>query len=324
MSEVYTFKVVFQYGVAVRISPAIDAEKTGEIIPYGTILESNKSLVLDGINYVKLMDGRGWIFSTKGGVKVLDLIEVTRCASSSSFSSSFFTSPVSSVDNLSALIDPVSPRCEESECDDLPFKPRKNLAHLLVSPQGNRTRSTQLWREIRNSVRSCGSFADFSSLVLRGLPLELQPPAIPEPGPARSAWMASSDADQMLRVRISILAAITRQCAGVIADVGGLEAHLWVVTHLGACDFSHVLRLFDNAALFRFEELRMEHRLAVLAKLNELTVSVKVHTAELGRQVDMLPDDLRHILQRWVMIKVYTCLFYHSLLFSNFLAFVDT
>lgn len=303
MSEVYTFKVVFQYGVAVRVSPAIDGEKTGEIIPYGSIIESTKSLMLDGINYVRLSNGKGWIFSTKGGVKVLDLIEVRR-ACSSSVSTGAFTSLASSVDNFSVLIHPASPRCEESECDDLSFKPRKNLAHLLVSPQGNRTRSTQLWREMRHSVRSCGTFAEFSSLVLRGLPLELQPPTVPEPGPARSAWMASSDVDQMLRVRISILAAITRQCAGVIADVGGLEAHLWVVTHLGACDFSHVLRLFDSAALARFEGLRMEHRMAVLAKLNELTVSMKVHTVELGRQVDMLPDDLRHILQRWVIIKV--------------------
>lgn len=44
----------------------------------GHIFTASKSLFLDGINYVKISDGRGWVFSKKGDTQVLDLLEVYR------------------------------------------------------------------------------------------------------------------------------------------------------------------------------------------------------------------------------------------------------
>lgn len=311
--EVYSYKVVFQFGVAVRVSPAINADKTGEIIPFGTVLESTKSLFLDGVNYVKLSDDRGWIFSHKDTVKVLDLIEVTRRGAAPSIPQPE-RSRTPSAENISSRIssDSSSPTTiSEGETRDEDLftpsqKPRRNLSHLLLSPSTPRKTRSNQWREIRQKVRACTSFDAFSELVLSGLPAELQPPAIPEPGPARSAWMSSSDDnDQYLRAKISILASITRHCADMIADVSGLESHLWVIVHLGAADSSHVLRLFDVAAQNNFDNLiYVEYRAFVLSKLDELNKQTKVHAVELGRLVDMLPDELRHFLQRWVMIKV--------------------
>eukprot|EP01033_Poteriospumella_lacustris_P011930 gene11930-8515_t len=159
---------------------------------------------------------------------------------------------------------------------------------------------------MRLKVRACSTFADFSRLVQYDMPVELKPPAIPEPGPARSAWMSSMEDDNVVLIKISLLASITRHCVEMYSDISGLEAHLWVISHLGAADVSHVLRLFDQAAQQRFDRIEsVEFRMAMLGKLNEVNGKTKVHAVELGRRVDILPDDIRHFLQRWVIIKVY-------------------
>ncbi len=49
-----------------------------QVLECGTVFTANKSLFLDGINYVKIADGRGWVFSKKGDTQVLDLLEVCR------------------------------------------------------------------------------------------------------------------------------------------------------------------------------------------------------------------------------------------------------
>jgi hypothetical protein len=76
--ENFCYKVIYPGGTFVRISPALDAEKTGEILEYGAVFCASKSLFLDGINYVKLSDGRGWLFESRGSTQVLQLLEVTR------------------------------------------------------------------------------------------------------------------------------------------------------------------------------------------------------------------------------------------------------
>ena len=86
--EKYIYKVVYPGGTFIRVSPAIDSEKTGEILNYGTVFEASKSLVLEGVNYAKLADGSGWVFGKKGEMQVLELLEVVRFSSSSSSSSS--------------------------------------------------------------------------------------------------------------------------------------------------------------------------------------------------------------------------------------------
>lgn len=118
--------------------------------------------------------------------------------------------------------------------------------------------------------------------------------------------------DNVVLIKISLLASITRHCVEMYSDISGLEAHLWVISHLGAADVSHVLRLFDQAAQQRFDRIEsVEFRMAMLGKLNEVNGQTKVHAVELGRRVDILPDDIRHFLQRWVIIKVSYSSVYH-------------
>ena len=76
--EVFRYKVVYPGGTFVRISPAMDAEKTGDILDFGTVFEASKSLFLDGTNYAKLSNGHGWIFDSKNGIEILELLEVVR------------------------------------------------------------------------------------------------------------------------------------------------------------------------------------------------------------------------------------------------------
>lgn len=328
--EIYCYRVVFPFGVSIRVSPAIEAEKTGEVLPCGTIIESTKSIILDGVNYVKLSDDRGWIFSMKDDVPVLDLIEVRRIPppsvpipmlappsmstprKNSRSDSGDETSPSSSELSFQGLT-PRTPSPEFTEAvttDHTPsapsMKPRRNLSQYLLSPGSTRGNGRgSLWKDMRLKVRTCSTFADFSRLVQFDMPVELKPPAIPEPGPARSAWMSSMEDDHIVLIKISLLASITRHCVEMYSDISGLEAHLWVISHLGAADVSHVLRLFDQAAQQRFDRIEsVEFRMAMLGKLNEVNGQTKVHAVELGRRVDILPDDIRHFLQRWVIIKV--------------------
>lgn len=326
--EIYCYRVVFPFGVSIRVSPAIEAEKTGEVLPCGTIIESTKSIILDGVNYVKLADDRGWVFSMKDDVPVLDLIEVRRIPvpnvpvlappsmstprKNSRSDSGDETSPSSSELSFQGLTPRTpSPELADSFTSDQtfsapPMKPRRNLSQYLLSPGSARGKGRgSMWKDLRLKVRACSTFADFSRLVQYDMPVELRPPAIPEPGPARSAWMSSMEDDNVVLVKISLLASITRHCVEMYSDISGLEAHLWVISHLGAADVSHVLRLFDQAAQQRFDRIEsVEFRVAMLGKLNEVNGQTKIHAVELGRRVDILPDDIRHFLQRWVIIKV--------------------
>lgn len=326
--EIYCYRVVFPFGVSIRVSPAIEAEKTGEVLPCGTIIESTKSIILDGVNYVKLSDDRGWVFSMKDDVPVLDLIEVRRIPvpnvpvlappsmstprKNSRSDSGDETSPSSSELSFQGLTPRTpSPELADSFTSDQtfsapPMKPRRNLSQYLLSPGSARGKGRgSMWKDLRLKVRACSTFADFSRLVQYDMPVELRPPAIPEPGPARSAWMSSMEDDNVVLVKISLLASITRHCVEMYSDISGLEAHLWVISHLGAADVSHVLRLFDQAAQQRFDRIEsVEFRVAMLGKLNEVNGQTKIHAVELGRRVDILPDDIRHFLQRWVIIKV--------------------
>lgn len=74
----YVYKVVYPGGTYIRSSPSIDADRVDSmpILEFGSIFTANKSVYLDGVNYVKLSDGRGWVFSNKGSTQVLDLLEV--------------------------------------------------------------------------------------------------------------------------------------------------------------------------------------------------------------------------------------------------------
>ena len=61
----WTYKVVFPGGVKIRPAPDTEAEEAGEemvVMPCGEVFEAGTVLALNGRNWVKLSDGRGWVF----------------------------------------------------------------------------------------------------------------------------------------------------------------------------------------------------------------------------------------------------------------------
>mmetsp|Transcript_329 Transcript_329/g.1070 ORF Transcript_329/g.1070 Transcript_329/m.1070 type:complete len:633 (-) Transcript_329:174-2072(-) len=61
----WRYKVVYPGGVQVREAPSVAAPRTGVVLGLGTEFEASKSLSLDGVVYVRLADGTGWVFETK-------------------------------------------------------------------------------------------------------------------------------------------------------------------------------------------------------------------------------------------------------------------
>lgn len=266
--DIYSYKVIYPGGTFVRVSPAVNAAKTGDILEFGAVFEATKSLYLDGINYVKLASGKGWVFGSKGDIKVLDLIEVSHRPEVVQF----------------------AVRSETSSVDCVP------------KSQSGKSRSQNLyWREVRARVRSCTTFDHFSKLVCDGT--SERPPSTPEPGPARSAWMSESLSDVQVRRCISLIASTTQKGAQGLAEMGDLEAHLWVLAHMGA-QVPHVMQLAVAEANWRFEQLAVVQRGELLTCALEVGAATRAHNAELARHIDVLPDDLRNFIQRWVIIKV--------------------
>jgi hypothetical protein len=84
----WTYKVVFPGGVKIRPAPDTEAEEAGEemvVMPCGEVFEAGTVLALNGRNWVKLSDGRGWVFEAlpneatpgENETQVLELINCT-------------------------------------------------------------------------------------------------------------------------------------------------------------------------------------------------------------------------------------------------------
>lgn len=366
--EIYCYRVVYPSGVFVRVTPDVNGEKTGEIIPCGATFRSMKSLFLDGINYVQLEDSRGWIFSSLNGKMVLELVELVRIprqlsstlnpgtASTRASPSlptesptqerkSLTTSESSSYEDLKRLDFGYSDSESNSSDSDAGSQnlksqppptqlqsngivahaasvfhspdrmsklPQGNMntprASILQSPLPNKqVRMEQKWREARIKTRSCQTFDDFTSLIMKGIDQKLLPPVITEPGPARSAWMATvcDESERKLSGIISTICGVTRQCADTISDTQQLESHLWILSHLGASEISLVMKLLDKAAQSKFEEICHMQRDEILTKANEVCRLSKPYAKELTNQLTtMIADDVKNFLQRWIILKV--------------------
>jgi hypothetical protein len=300
----------------VRLTPNVDGERSGEVIPFGTEFESTKSLYLDGVNYV-LLDGnnRGWVFQSLMGRQVLEELEVirtprhdaavvspspphtlshslshsdkvvTRSVSTDSLSSSATATTTVTVSTATISLGPsLSSTGHTSFATESPLRGRRpdqqassprSASRVLTSPLPKEaTRQAQQWRTIRAQMRACASFAAVSELVRLEQDAQRLPPATPEPGPARSAWMAStcalSESDRRLTTLISAICGVARQCADTVSDTSQLESHLWIMCHLGAKDVEHVLRLADVAAQDRFERISFAQRDEVLSRASEV------------------------------------------------------
>lgn len=268
-NDVYCYKVVYPYGAFIRVSPALHAAKTGETLESGIVFESSKSVFSDGINYVRLDDGRGWVFSSKDNIQVLDLIKVYK-----------------------KKIDSLNKMQTQTHSESL-----SNILHIKTDRN-----QTVYWREIRCKATFCRSFADFSSLCCGGV--VHGPPSTSAPGPARSEWMAeASHGDDQVRRCISLIASTTRKGAESVSCTRDLEAHLWVLAHLGG-QIGHIMQLVVDEANVYFEKMSPSRRSQLLAVALEVGAATRLHNIELSRHIGILADDLRHFIQRWVIIKV--------------------
>ena len=336
--EVFRYKVVYPGGTFLRISPATTAEKTGSILEFGTIFDATKSLFLDGINYAKLSDGSGWVFERKNDVQILELLQIIRvpCKSIIKGNSTEESTPSKSVpviaiphQSLSALVGnragvaesaPNSPHEERLESHNS----LHNRGSLPTQRQQAKVEN-RLWRDVRARCGVCGTFEEFLQLVatvkisIEGMP---------------------SQHEQRVLDSITLIASITGQCSAHVVrqgkDLVGVGACLWVLVHMGS-RVSHTMALivesanqiFESASsmkkanLLRYVDLTfiyydIEQRASAFSKMTltllcphflssvvlEVGTRTKSHAADLARQVDILPDDIRNFLQRWIIVQV--------------------
>ena len=81
VSELFSYRVVYPGGTYIRLHPSQDADNCVEILEFGSIFESTKSVVLDGVNYV-FVPSVGWVFDHKDNDVVLKLERCERIQSS--------------------------------------------------------------------------------------------------------------------------------------------------------------------------------------------------------------------------------------------------
>ena len=292
-SEQYRYKVVYPGGTYVRVSPNIDAEKTGEILECGAVVESSKSIVLDGVTYVRLTSTEGWVFESKKGVKVLELIECVRDTSMKG-SESTFAQEILTLTNAR--------------------RRKSKLSHVLRE-------EIRYWKSVRNSAAAVLTFEGFVELSSR---LEIKSSKFGDVGPCRGAWITQSiqEQDQQIRQCLSRIVSVVHLCAAAVS-VEGLDSALWVLCHLGN-RVNHIIEIAVEEASVRFENTPVEARHPLLLTVLEVAARTRDLSVELAlmRGVDLMPDDLRHYLQRWIIIRVRTheslILYLHILLYHSY------
>jgi hypothetical protein len=283
-SEIFEYRVVYDGGTYVRSTPDMNSEKTGEIIECGTILFTSKSIMMDGVNYVKLLDGSGWLFDRKGDIQILELIDCVR--------------------NNQKINDTHNSNYDMNSVVMEANKYRKKISHSPIV-----TSEAKYWKNIRMQCALLTNFDDFIKLVENVIE---KPPDRSEPGPARSQWMIekSLHTKTNIKVLISRLAAITltNAFADRLNEAQGLEASLWIFVHLGI-HASHVLELADIDVNCIFNIFTEESRNTMLETVLNVTQLNRPIVDELCHHVGVLADDVKLFIQRWIIIKVILHLF---------------
>jgi hypothetical protein len=285
--EKYRYKVVYPGGVHIRISPAVDAEKTGVVLEYGDIFESIKSSVMDGINFVKVLDGSGWVFRNLGDTEILELLEVVQIQVKSKRQSTSSLRAVSEADFSLA-----SPSKREDENSSVQNSANSSSSGQRLSFDRVSSKSFQAsrayqkyWREMKTKVADCGSFEVFCCI-------------------ANTCDVSVVDSkSERQRSLIKFIVSVTRQAIHEI-DVTGLEMCLWLFVNLGFKLSRTALALIIDSANKKFEKVPADLRQGLLEALTALGDRTKTQRAELGKLVDILPDDIKNFHQRWLLIKV--------------------
>jgi hypothetical protein len=177
--EVFRYKVVYPGGTFLRISPALDAKKTGEILEYGSIFDASKSLFLDGINYAKLSDGSGWVFENKNNVQILELLQIIRVPCDKVLKGKSITSASqnSSTESLmisdnTALSQSIGRSLSVPTLMDnrtgVPTlgseKSVQSISQIPAQRQQAKVENRQ-WRDVRARCGACDTFDDFLQLA---------------------------------------------------------------------------------------------------------------------------------------------------------------
>jgi hypothetical protein len=257
--EVFRYKVVYPGGTYLRISPAIDAEKTGTVLEFGTIFDASKSLFLDGVNYAKVSHGNGWVFEKKDDVQILELLQIIRVPVKKIQEDIESCEKQMSAENVDAQASSTSTNSVSAQALHIPLTGDRAGAAVLT-PSGiesdescltNYTIPTQrhtkvenrLWRDVRARCGACATFDEFLQLVTV---LKISIDGLHAPH------------EQRVLNSINLIASITGQCsAQVIKDRGcmrGVDVStcLWVLVHMGS-RVSHTMSLIVEAANLIFE-----------------------------------------------------------------------
>ena len=306
--ECYRYKVVYPAGVSVRLNPSIDSAKTGEVLKCGTLVEASKSLMLDGVNYIKLSNGKGWVFGKKGDAEILELVKVYRVpavpharkTTKRSICESDFFDEGEPVDSVNLSCTPTDTdvhrtcRLRKSDASSNSDKQLNSSVAVIErsSKQRHALRTEQLyWRDIKSKVYDCISCDGFFQLA----------------SDAYSASVSLMDGkiDKQKRYHISLLVSITQlSIEKPYLCTDSLISSLWLLLNLGDKASRVVLSLVDIAADRRFEALSQTQRRSLLETLNEVGERSKLQYIELGKLSEVLSDDIKSFHQRWIMISV--------------------
>jgi len=275
--EIYRYKVVYPGGTYIRISPALNAEKTKTILKFGDEFEASKSIVLDGVNYVKLSDDSGWVFARHHDKEVLQLIDCIRIPIVNN-------NPIAVKSNISfdkSLI-------------------KKNSKKVQIESAENKAKNNY-WKEVRTKVMDVKSFNAFKKISLT---VKLHPSLIAH-GPALSIPSDDNDA-KVLKIcnLICRIASVARQCTNSnVAE--GLEAALWLLVHLGSNSrVTYVLTLAVEASNQILDELSLDQQSDVLSQVLEVSSSSRKFFVELAKLVNFSETDIGNFLQRWMMLQI--------------------
>lgn len=270
--EVFRYKVVYPGGTYVRISPATEAEKTGDVLEFGTTFDASKSLFLDGINYAKLSDGSGWVFERKDDVQILELLQIIRVPLKKFLEKSALKEGRlhhKNLDGERVATDQTTPNCldpsiigdrcvvETTNSSDLIQSENSITPQPIKSCRQHAKVENRLWRDIRARCAVCSTFDAFLQLVI-----------------AQKISIDGSHAMHEQRVlnSINIISSITGQCSvQVIKEKDctkgvDIATCLWVLVHMGS-RVPHTMNLIVESANTIFERsstLKKAHLLRLI------------------------------------------------------------
>jgi hypothetical protein len=257
--EVFRYKVVYPGGTYLRISPAIDAERTGIVLEFGTVFDASKSLFLDGVNYAKVSHGNGWVFEKKDDVQILELLQIIRVPVKKVLEDVENCEKLLSTENLDAELTSTITNSVAAQLVHVPLTGNRAgaavlppsdresdescVTHYTIPSQRHTKVENRLWRDVRARCGACATFDQFLQLVTV---LKISIDGL------------HAQHEQRVLNSINLIASITGQCsAQVVKDrdcTRGVDVStcLWVLVHMGS-RVSHTMSLIVEAANLIFE-----------------------------------------------------------------------